>query len=191
MNFLRNLLASCLSITIAFLLFFVFLGVLISSFSEEEEVVVKSNSVLEINLSEAVRDYAPKSDNPLDAIFADDTFQLSQIINAIENAKYDDNIKGISIENLMVNAGIAQIQTIRKKLQEFKESGKFVTAFADLYTQKNYYLSSVADAVYVTPFGSVEFRGLSSERLFYKDFQDKYGVKMEVVRHGKYKSAVE
>ncbi len=164
---------------------------MISVINKEEEVVVKSNSVLEINLKNIVKDYAPKSDNPFDAVFSEDIFQLSSIINAIENAKYDDNIKGISINNLTVNAGIAQLQTIRKKLIEFKESGKFITAYADLYTQKNYYLSSVADAVYVTPYGNVEFRGLSSERLFYKDFQDKYGVKMEVIRHGKYKSAVE
>ncbi|MDC9724179.1 MAG: signal peptide peptidase SppA [Urechidicola sp.] len=191
MKFLRSLLASCLSITIAFLLFFVVLGVMISALSEEEEIVVKNNSVLEITLSDAVRDYVPQSDSPLDAMFAKNSFQMSQIINAIENAKYDDDIKGISIENLVVNAGISQLQTIRKKLIEFKESGKFVTAYADLYTQKNYYLSSVADAIYVTPYGNVEFRGLSSERLFYKDFQDKYGVKMEVIRHGKYKSAVE
>ena len=191
MKFLRSLLASCLSITIAFLLFFVVLGVMISALNEEEEIVVKNNSVLEINLSDAVKDYVPQSDSPFDAMFAKNSFQMSQIINAIENAKYDDDIKGISIENLMVNAGISQLQTIRKKLVEFKESGKFVTAYADLYTQKNYYLSSVADAIYVTPYGNVEFRGLSSERLFYKDFQDKYGVKMEVIRHGKYKSAVE
>ncbi|MFK5880316.1 MAG: signal peptide peptidase SppA [Flavobacteriaceae bacterium] len=191
MKFLRNLLASCLSITIAFLLFFVILGVVISSLNEEEEIVVKNNSVLKITLSDAVKDYVPQSDNPFDAIFENDLYQLSEILNAIENAKYDDNIKGISIENLMVNAGIAQIQSIRKKLLEFKESGKFLTAYADLYTQKNYYLSSVSDAIYVTPYGNVEFRGLSSERLFYKDFQDKYGVKMEVIRHGKYKSAVE
>ena len=191
MKFLRSLLASCLSITIVFLLFFVVLGVMISALNEEEEIVVKNNSVLEINLSDAVKDYVPQSDSPFDAMFAKNSFQMSQIINAIENAKYDDDIKGISIENLMVNAGISQLQTIRKKLVEFKESGKFVTAYADLYTQKNYYLSSVADAIYVTPYGNVEFRGLSSERLFYKDFQDKYGVKMEVIRHGKYKSAVE
>ena len=164
---------------------------IVSSLNEEEEVLVKNNSVLEITLSDAVKDYVPQSDNPFDMMFTNDQYQLSEILNAIENAKYDDNIKGISIENLMVNAGVAQIQSIRKKLLEFKESGKFITAFADLYTQKNYYLSSVADAVYVTPFGGVEFRGLSSERLFYKDFQDKYGVKMEVIRHGKYKSAVE
>ncbi len=191
MNFLKNLLASCLSITIAFILFFVVLVVVISSLNKEEEIVVKNNSVLEITLSDAVKDYVPQSDNPFDAMFAKNSFQMSQIINAIENAKYDDDIKGISIENLMVNAGISQLQTIRKKIIEFKESGKFVTAYADLYTQKNYYLSSVADAIYVTPYGNVEFRGLSSERLFYKDFQDKYGVKMEVIRHGKYKSAVE
>jgi len=190
-KFLRNLLASCLGTTIAFLLFFFFLVAIISSLNEEEEVLVKNNSILEITLTDAVKDYVPQSDNPFDELFAKNSFQLSQIINAIENAKYDDNIKGISIENLMVNAGIAQIQSIRKKLLEFKETGKFVTAYADLYTQKNYYLSSVADAIYVTPYGNVEFRGLSSERLFYKDFQDKYGVKMEVIRHGKYKSAVE
>ena len=116
MKFLKNLLASCLGTTIAFLLFFFFLVVIISSFNEEEEFVVKSNSILEITLTDAVKDYVPQSDNPLDVMFAKNTFQLSQIINAIENAKYDDNIKGISIENLMVNAGISQLQTIRKKL---------------------------------------------------------------------------
>lgn len=154
-------------------------------------VVVNENSVLEIDLSSVVRDYAPISDNPFDVLMSDEKLQLSQIINAIENAKYDDNIVGISISNFVVNAGYSQVHAIRNKLEEFKETGKFITAHADLYTQKNYYLSSVADSMYVTPFGSVEFRGLSTERLFYKDFQDKYGVKMEVIRHGKYKSAVE
>jgi len=190
-KFLRNLLASCLGTTLAFFIVIMLLVAVVSSLNEEDEIVVKNNSVLEINLKEAVKDYVPQSDNPFDELFGKKTFQLSEILNAIENAKYDENIKGISIHNLMVNAGVSQLQSIRKKLQEFKESGKFVTAYADLYMQKNYYLSSVADSIYVTPFGSVEFRGLSSERLFYKDFQDKFGVKMEVIRHGKYKSAVE
>ena len=178
MKFLRSLVASCLSMAIAIILFFVILGVMISSINEEEEVVVENNSVIEITLTDAVKDYVPQSNNPFDELFAKDTYQLSHILNAIENAKYDDNIKGISINNLGVNAGIAQIQSIRKKLKEFKNSGKFITAYADIYTQKNYYLSSVANEIYVTPYGNVEFRGLSSQRLFYKDFQDKYGVKI-------------
>lgn len=195
MNFFRNLLASCLGTIIGILIlsligFFLF-GLAVSSINKSEKVQVTNNSVLEINLQDAVSDYVPKTDSPFDEMFAEDKLQLSHIINAIENAKNDSNIKGISIKNLFVNAGMAQTQAIRNKLVQFKESGKFITSYADLYTQKNYYLSSVADSIYVTPYGAVDFKGLSSERMFYKDFQEKYGVKMEVIRHGKYKSAVE
>lgn len=195
MDFLRKVLASCLGTSIAliilsFLGLFLF-GILVSSMDKDSKVTVTNNSVLEINLGSPIKDYVPVSDNPFDKLFDDDKLQLSSVINAIENAKYDDKIKGISILNLTVNAGIAQTQAIRNKLVEFKETGKFITAYADFYTSKNYYLSSVADSIYVTPYGGVDFKGLSSERLFYKDFQEKYGVKMEVIRHGKYKSAVE
>lgn len=195
MDFFRKVLASCLGTSIALIIltfsgFFLF-GILVSSMDKDSKVIVTNNSVLEINLGSPVKDYVPVSDNPLDKLFDDDKLQLSSIINAIENAKYDDKIKGISILNLTVNAGIAQTQAIRNKLVEFKETGKFITAYSDFYTSKNYYLSSVADSIYVTPYGGVDFKGLSSERLFYKDFQEKYGVKMEVIRHGKYKSAVE
>lgn len=195
MNFFRKVLASCLGTVIAIILlniigFFIF-GLIVSSIDKSEKVTIKNNTVLEINLGDAVKDYAPKSDSPFDKLFEEDNYQLSEIINAIENAKNDDKVKGISILNLNVNAGISQTQTIREKLVEFKTTGKFITAYADFYTQKNYYLSSVADSIYVTPYGGVDFKGLSSERLFYKDFQEKYGVKMEVIRHGKYKSAVE
>ncbi len=195
MDFFRKVLASCLGTSIALIIltfsgFFLF-GILVSSMDKDSKVTVTNNSVLEINLGSPIKDYVPVSDNPFDKLFDDDKLQLSSVINAIENAKYDDKIKGISILNLTVNAGIAQTQAIRNKLVEFKETGKFITAYADFYTSKNYYLSSVADSIYVTPYGGVDFKGLSSERLFYKDFQEKYGVKMEVIRHGKYKSAVE
>ncbi|PHR71169.1 MAG: signal peptide peptidase SppA [Lutibacter sp.] len=195
MDFFRKVLASCLGTTLAIILItflgFFLLGIVASSVGDTDKITVTGNSVLEINLGDAVNDYTPKSDSPFDKLFEVDQYQLSQIINAIENAKNDDDIKGISILNLTVNAGISQTQTIRDKLVDFKTTGKFITAYADFYTQKNYYLSSVADSIYVTPYGGVDFKGLSSERLFYKDFQEKYGVKMEVIRHGKYKSAVE
>ncbi|MDZ7615282.1 MAG: signal peptide peptidase SppA [Flavobacteriaceae bacterium] len=197
MTFLRELLAVILGIFISlFIMFAVFaiaVSTLSSSFSSEEIVEVKDNSILTLKLEEAIKDYAPKSDDPFAMIFdfKDEKIGLNVMINAIENAKTDDRIKGISIEAMDINAGISQLQSLRNKLQEFKETGKFVYAFADMYTQRNYYLSSVADSLFVNPVGGVDFKGLSSEMYYFKDFQDKYGVKMEVIRHGKYKSAVE
>lgn len=193
MNFLRNLIASIFGTLIALGIILVLIVLVASAFGETDKIEVKANSVLEIKLDDEVKDYAPKSENPFDELFGfnDDKIGLNDIINAIENAKNDANIKGISIHTLGVNAGIAQTQAIRNKLQEFKGSGKFVNAYADVYDQKAYYLSSVADSIFLNPVGSVDFKGLSSEVLFYKDLEDKSGVTMEVIRHGKYKSAVE
>ncbi|CAM1342386.1 signal peptide peptidase SppA [Tenacibaculum aestuarii] len=193
MKFLRNLLASVLGFFIAFFLLFVFFFAIATIVGAEEQIVVKSNSVLELDLSTPIKDYAPKEDNPIAEALElnEERLALNKIINAIENAKTDDKIKGISIKTTFVNAGIAQTQAIRNKLEEFKESGKFIYAYNDIYTQKNYYLSSVADSLFLNPVGAIDFRGLSTEILYFKDFEDKYGIKMEVVRHGKYKSAVE
>jgi protease-4 len=193
MKFLRNLLASIIGTFIALGILFFLSIMLVVALSEDEEITVKENSVLEIKLDKLVKDYAPKSDDPFDEILGanDKKLGLNEIINAIENAKYDDNIKGISINTLFVNAGISQTKAIRNKLQEFKDSGKFVYAYADIYDQKAYYLASVADSVFINPVGALDFKGLSSEVLFYKNLQEKTGIKMEVIRHGKYKSAVE
>lgn len=193
MKFLRNLLASILGFFIAIFLIFIFFVAIAAITGSEDEIVVKSNSVLELSLTTPIKDYAPKEDNPLAEILElnDEKLALNKIINAIENAKTDNNIKGISIKTTYINAGIAQTQAIRNKIEEFKESGKFVYAYNDVYTQKNYYLSSVADSLFLNPVGAIDFKGLSTEILYYKDFEDKYGVKMEVIRHGKYKSAVE
>ncbi|MDO9274764.1 MAG: signal peptide peptidase SppA [Lutibacter sp.] len=193
MKFLGNLIASIFGTIIALGIIFVLFIVIAMALGESEKVEVKSNSVLEIKLDGVVKDYAPKGTDLLDEFFAlrDEKMGLNEIINAIENAKNDDNIKGISINTVEVNAGVSQTQAIRNKLQEFKESGKFVMAYGDVYNQKSYYLSSVADSIFMNPLGGIDFKGLSSEVLFLKDLQDKTGVKMEVIRHGKYKSAVE
>ncbi|AMC10918.1 signal peptide peptidase SppA [Lutibacter profundi] len=193
MNFLRNLAASIIGTLIALGLIVMLFLLIAATFGDTKKVVLKSNSVLELKLENIVKDYAPKSNDPLDELlgFNDKKLGLNTVINAIENAKTDDKIKGISISTLGVNAGIAQTQAIRDKLFEFKESGKFIFAYADFYDQKSYYLSSVADSIFVNPVGGIDFKGLSSEVLFYKDLQEKTGVKMEVIRHGKYKSAVE
>ena len=197
MTFLRDLLAAILGVLISFMImFFVFVAigsVLSSNFVDDDKVLVKKNSVLVLKLEDVIKDYAPKNDDPLAILLGleEKKMGLDNILNAIDNAKYDDHILGISIESLMIQGGVGQIQEIRDKLFEFKESGKFVTAYADVFEQKNLYLSTIADSIYVNPVGMIDFRGLSGEVLFFKDFQEKYGMKMEVIRHGKYKSAVE
>ncbi len=193
MKFLRNLIASIFGTLIASGIIFVLFLIVISAATEIDKVTVKNNTVLEINLETLVKDYAPKSGDPFDDLFgfSDEKIGLNEIINAIENAEDDPNISGISISTLRVNAGIAQTQAIRNKLLEFKGSGKFINAYADVYDQKSYYLSSVADSIFVNPVGALDFKGLATEILFFKDLEDKSGVKMEVIRHGKYKSAVE
>ena len=197
MTFLRELLAVILGVFIAsgimFLVFIALVSASASSFGEGAAVEVKNNSILELKLENKITDDYSVTDPFADFLGGSDSdiLEMHEIMSAIENAKTDDNIKGISIHTLYVNAGIAQTQAIRDKLLEFKESGKFIVAYADIFTQKNYYLSSVADSIFVNPVGAAEFRGLASEVLYFKDFQEKYGVKMEIIRHGKYKSAVE
>jgi protease IV len=153
---------------------------------------VKNNSVIELNLEHIKNDYAGKYKDPWMEILSDgEKVGLSDIINAIEEAKNDADIKGISILNNNSELGIAQYKALRDALESFKKSGKFVMAYANSYSQKEYYLNSVANTVYLNPVGDLDFKGLSAELMFFKDLQDKTGVKMEVIRHGKYKSAVE
>jgi len=192
MKFLRNLLASILGFFIAIFIMFLFFALIGNAFSEKEEIKVKENSILKLNFKKTILDdYNVES--PFSELFKEEpkVLKLHQILNAIENAKNDKKIKGISIEIQSLKAGLAQTQSIRKKLKEFKESGKFITAYSDGYSQKNYYLSSVADSLYLNPISGLDLKGLGADLLFFKDFEDKYGVKFEVIRHGKYKSAVE
>ncbi len=192
MNFLRNLLAAILGCLVAFgilfVMFFLFASLLGSG---EESVVVKKNSVLELQLQLPVNDYVGNRDKDPFALFAGSSQGLDEILNAIAIAKEDDDIKGISINNTFLMAGLAQTQEIRRALEDFKESRKFIYTYSDFYMQKDYYLASVADSIFINPVGVLDFKGLSSEVLFFKNLQEKTGVKMEVIRHGKYKSAVE
>jgi len=192
MKFLRNLLAAILGTLIALGILFIMFFILISLISSSEEsVAVKENSVLELQLQRPISDYVGNNAmDPFTGIFEQDQ-GLDEILHAISVAKDDDDIKGISLNNNFILAGLAQTQAIRKALEEFKESGKFVYAYADFYAQKDYYLASVADSVFINPVGALDFKGLSSEVLFFKDLQEKSGIKLEVIRHGKYKSAVE
>lgn len=194
MKFLGNVLATIVGLFVFCMIFFfgiMLIGAIAGS--DSETVNVKSNSIIELDLSQIQHDYAGKVKYD-DMPFLNDKDKhngLSDVLNAIENAKKDDDIKGISILNNQSGLGLAQTKALRDKLIEFKKSGKFIYSYADVYTQKNYYLNSVANAIYLNPIGEIDFKGLSTEIMFFKDFQDKSGLKMEVIRHGKYKSAVE
>ncbi len=192
MRFLANVLATIVGLFAFFMIFFfglLFIGVLFGGSSDS--ITVDDNSVIILDLSKVSSDYAGKFNYKEIDYFDAKHDGLSDVIKAIHAAKEDDNIKGISILNDNSNLGMAQIKSVRAALDDFKKSGKFVLAYANFYTQKEYYLNSVANTIYINPIGEMEFKGLSSELLFFKDFQEKYGVKMEVIRHGKYKSAVE
>ncbi len=194
MSFIKRVLSTVTGIFVFLIICFfgiLLLGVLFSSESDDL-VKVRSNSVLELKLDFPINDYAGKTkfvEYPF--LNEDKKNGLFNIIDAINYAETDDKIKGISIDNNFINAGISQTKALRGALDKFKASGKFVVAYGDIYSQKDYYLSSVADTIYLNPFGMMEFKGLYTERLYFKDFQEKSGFKMEVVRLGKYKSAVE
>ncbi len=165
--------------------------IFISLAGAEEGVVVKRNSVLELTLPLPISDYTGTDEaDPFAGLF-EKSQGLDEILHAIRVAKTDDEISGISINSNFLLAGTSQAQAIRRALADFKESGKFVYAYGDIFLQKDYYLASVADSVFINPVGSMDFKGLSAEVLYYKSLQEKTGVKMEVVRQGKFKGAVE
>lgn len=193
MKFLSNVIATVVGLFVFLMLFFfgiVFIAAIFGGETEGE--ALKTNSVIELNLEDVKYDYAGKYKDPWMSFFSEEkNIGFSDVINAIDVASIDDNIKGISILNNNSQLGMAQSKELRNALENFKKSGKFVMAYANSYSQKEYYLNSVANSIYLNPVGEMDFKGLSSEIMFFKDLQEKTGVKMEVLRHGKYKSAVE
>ncbi|WP_374443851.1 signal peptide peptidase SppA [Epilithonimonas sp.] len=191
-GFFKIVLANLTAIFIlfaGFLLFFI--GFLIIS-SLSGSVDVKQDSVLTLDLKTRVID-SPSEDQ--EDIFAFKNEQkavlLYDIINAIDKAKDDNKIKGISLEIDNFQAGITQMDDIRNALIDFKKSGKFVYAYGNTVSQGAYYLGSVADKYYLNPAGLIELKGLSTEVTFFKNFAEKYGIGIQVIRHGKFKAAVE
>jgi len=193
MRFLGNVLATIVGLFVFLMMFFFGIVLIAAIFGgDSEEISVKNDSVIELKLEDIKNDYAGKYKDPWVAILSDgEKVGLSDIIKAIEAAKTDNDIKGISILNDDSELGMAQRKALRNALEDFKKSGKFVMAYANSYSQKEYYLNSVANTIYINPIGDFDFKGLSAELMFFKDLQEKSGVKMEVIRHGKYKSAVE
>ena len=200
MNFIKTFLAGLLAVVVGtFLVFFLWIFILLGiAGSMEKSVAVHPESILKIDFSEVLTD-APSSD-PLagiDLMTLQTTRQLSlfKALRAIEAAGADDRIKGIY---LRMNGGggitgSALLEELREALLEFKQSGKFIVAYNETYSQGQYYLASVADKIYLQPEGGMEWSGLASDVMFYKGLLDKLDLRAEVFRPTacKYKSAVE
>ena len=195
-SFFKYLLASVLGVMIAGFLMFIItiVGITAMVSSQDEVVKIEPNTFLHMELSQPIMDRS--NDNPFETINFSDfspTAQLGldDIINNLKKAKDDENIKGIYLDFTVIPAGIATVEEIRNALLDFKESGKFIIAYADVYTQPSYYLASIADKVYLNPEGLLTFVGLRSEIMFFKEALEKIGIEPQIIRHGKFKSAVE
>ena len=162
--------------------------------TSDTETVVKKNSVMMLDLNGTLVERTQESPlGILSELFSDDsnTYGLDDILSSIKKAKENENIKGIYLQASMLGTSYASLQEIRNALLDFKESGKFIIAYGDSYTQGLYYLSSVADKVLLNPKGMIEWRGIASAPLFYKDLLQKLGIEMQIFKVGTYKSAVE
>ncbi len=195
-SFFKYVLASVLGVLFAGIIMFLILlggiGVMVSS--QDQPVKIKQNTVLHIELNQIITDRS--NNNPFEN-FDFTNFKpspqlgLNDILKNIEKAKTDPNIDGIYLDLTVIPAGIATIEEIRNALIDFKESGKFILSYGDSYTQPSYYLATVADKVYMNPEGLLMFVGLRSEIMFFKEAMQKLGVEPQIIRHGKFKSAVE
>ena len=192
-DFIKFTFASLLGVVLAGIVFTILgivtmVGMVASS---DTETVVKENSIFKLDLEGTLSERV--QDNPFQSLMGNDmqSYGLDDILSSIRKAKENENIKGIYLQAGMMDASFASLEEIRNALKDFKESGKFIVAYADQYTQGMYYLASVADKVIVNPQGSISWHGLASETIFFKDLLKKVGIEMQIFKVGTYKSAVE
>jgi protease IV len=197
-QFLKFTLATLVGIILASLLGVLILFGIVGAVagSAEKVTTLKPNSVYELDLGGTLIDRS--KDDQLSAAFAEamgqhteTTIGLDDILANIAKAKADENIVGIYLKGGSLEGGIASIKEIRNALIDFKKSGKFIIAYADNYSQRIYYLVSVADKILLNPIGMLELKGLSAQTMFLKNTLDKLGIEMQIVKVGTFKSAVE
>ncbi|NVN94384.1 MAG: signal peptide peptidase SppA [Bacteroidetes bacterium] len=196
-QFFKFMFASMLgTFLILIVCFFLFIGILVSmiSFSNKDEVKISNKSVLHIKLENMVSDRS--SNNPFQAfnfntMKSNKELGLNDILANLKKAKTDPNIKGIYLDVSNIPMGISLLEEIRNGLIDFKKSGKFIISYSEMYSQKAYYLASVSDKIYLNKEGSIDFHGLAAEIMFFKGLMQKLDVDMQIIRHGKFKSAVE
>ena len=165
----------------------------VSSMSTET-VTIKDNSILHLELNQPIKERSSKNpfeDFDLSNFSSNQQLGLNDILKNIDKASKDNNIKGIYIDIPSFQGGLATVEEIRNALLAFKKSGKFIYAYGDFYSQGSYYLASTADKIYLNPEGQVALNGIASESMFFKGTLEKLEIEPQVIRHGKFKSAIE
>ncbi len=197
-QFFKFMFASMLGFSLTIFLVVVFfiasISALVAGAENKEAPKIAQNSVLHIQFENAIQDRP--SNNPFENIdfntFENKTpLSLKNILDNIKKAKSNDDIKGIYLDIASLQANMANIEEIRNELIDFKESGKFIVSYSENFGQSEYYLSSVADEIYLNPAGEMTFKGLSAQVMFFKDMLGRLDIDMQVIRHGKFKSAIE
>lgn len=195
-QFFKFLFASCLGVILAIGAILGIGALVFTSIAakSEQPKSVKPNTVLHLTLKDPIPELTNNVNvSPFETGFEDSNILgLQDMIDALERAKEDDNIKGVFIEpSLMFSAGFTSAKELRDALADFKSDGKFIYAHAGFFTQGLYYISSVADKVYANPMGYFDVRGFAASSAFYQDMFNRLGMKVEVFYAGKYKSATE
>jgi len=176
------------------LIFFFVIGAIVGSAFKKEVVSVKPNSVLKIELNHPITERGennPFKDINFSNLRANVQPGLADIVRDIDKAAQDDKISGIYLDMNNLIAGYATVEELRNALIKFKKSKKFIIAYAEGYSTKSYYLATVADKIYLHPQGAVDFKGLFTQLMFFKGALEKLEIEPEIIRHGKFKSAIE
>ena len=191
MKFLRNLLATLVGLFIFSIIVVIFIMAFATLATSEEEVTVKENSVLHIKLNKPIDERAFQ--DPFNELFTgySSNIGLIELIESIHDAKDNDKIKGIYLESGIPMGGFASLEAIRNALEDFRTSGKFISSYAEIYTEGGYYLASTADDIYLNPRGYFELNGIGANVAFLKGMFDKLEIEPEIFRVGDFKSAVE
>jgi len=194
-DFFKFVFASCLGVSIAGIALF-FIGSsavagLVAGASGGDKPAAKPNSVLNISLQTQIPEKTNNVEMDQFQLEMDNILGVHDMARSIQHARTDDNIQGIMIDLTSASLGQANAAYLRKTIQEFKESGKFVLAYAPAYSKGTYYLASAADQIYINPFSVMEFDGFAASIPFFKGMLDKMGVKMQVKYAGQFKSATE
>ncbi len=195
LQFFKYVLATIVGLLLfSFVGFFLLIGIGAAlSSSADSKVEVKEKSVLKLNLDKPIQERS--TENPFEGFGpmggSGNSFGLMEIKQALKAAKDDDNIEGIYLQAEDIQAGWATIEEVRNALIDFKQSKKFVYAYAETMSEKGYYIASVADKIYLNPAGDMEWNGLNAELSFFKGTLDKLGLKPEIFKVGDFKSAVE
>jgi protease IV len=193
-QFFKFMFASMLgTFLVIFLISLISFGIVaaIVATASSDETVISKNTVLRITLSKPIVDRGSKMKFTMGFAGPDKNVGLNDMLDNLKKAKKDDNVAGIYLDLSEIPTGISTLSEIREALLDFKTSGKFIWAYSEVYSQKSYYLATVADKVFLNPQGSILFKGLASEVVFLKGTLEKLDVKMQVIRHGKFKAATE